>query len=619
MKFIPAININLVFNTGVILFLGYYSYLSYERIGKLNKEADKVSHTYIIKLRLEQTVTYLQDAGNAERGYILTNDPSFLRNFNLAIEKINKTVTEINSLTSDNAVQQQNVKNLKALIEDRCKILQFLLVMKNSVSAATIAAKSQFEDKKAMDTIREQIASMIRVEDSLLLEREKIKKSLSSTTPLYALILSLVSLVIIFLAFYKIKNYAKKETKLKEELSYSKSFLQNILNSSPNGIACCEAIHNTEGKITDFKISYINKEIIKIFDLKTNGDITGKNWGEIFPDYYESGSFKHFCDCLETGNNNEYEVQNTIDNVAKWFHVFVEKLQDGVTVTCRDITEEKKEALTQLNEYNKALEKSNSEIKKSNAALITANKRLEHSNKEFQRSNEELTSFTYVASHDLQEPLRKIKIFASRILTEQLSETNKELFSRVISSADRMTDLIEALFSYSRANTSTIIKEETDLNNVVEEVKNSLHHIIEEKNAVFKISPLPIIKVVRLQFLQLFTNIIENAIKYSRPDVAPFVQISAEIVKGEELYKIGADTKTNYWKLSIADNGIGFDQEYENKMFEIFQRLHGRAEYKGTGIGLAICKKVIRNHNGFIEAKGKPGIGSTFNVFLPVN
>lgn len=253
------------------------------------------------------------------------------------------------------------------------------------------------------------------------------------------------------------------------------------------------------------------------------------------------------------------------------------------------------------------------EIKKANHALIAANQELE-------RSNQELTSFTYVASHDLQEPLRKIRIFISRILADELSENNKELFTRITSSVGRMNELIESLLNYSRANTTAISKEETDLNNVVEEVKNSLHHIIEEKNAVIELLPLPKIKVVRIQFLQLFTNIIENGIKYSKQNVAPHVRISAQIAKREEIYRsIGNDTKTNYWKVSVADNGIGFEQEYEDKIFDMFQRLHSKTEYNGTGIGLAICKKVIQNHNGFITATGKPGVGSIFNIFIPVN
>src|SRR4030095_13285952 len=267
MKLLRTINVNLLFTIIVISALGYYSYLSYQRIGRLNKEADKVSHTYVLKLKLEQTITYLQDAGNAQRGYLLTNDPPFLHAFNIAVEKANKTVADVDSLTTDDPAQQQNVKTLKRLINDRYKLLNLLLAMNHSVSAGAIVSTSHFEDKDKMDSIRTQIASMVHVEDSLLKDREKVKKSLSSTTPLYSLILSFASLLIIFIGVYKIRSGVKKQTKLKEELSYSNSFLKNILNSAPNGIGCYEAIRNSAGKITDFRIGYINKEITTLYGL----------------------------------------------------------------------------------------------------------------------------------------------------------------------------------------------------------------------------------------------------------------------------------------------------------------------------------------------------------------
>src|SRR6266542_3478090 len=197
---------------------------------------------------------------------------------------------------------------------------------------------------------------MIRLEDALLLERENANERLSSTTPLYSLILSIVSLLIIFSAFYKIRRYVKKLTSLKEELSYYKSFLQNILNSTPNGIGCYEAIRNAAGKITDFRIRYINKEITTLYGFIPE-NIIGKAFGEIFPGFYGSESFKHFRNCVENGAHFEYE--STFNNVHAWFQIQLEKLHDGLTVTFRDITEEKKEAVLQLREHNKALEKAN--------------------------------------------------------------------------------------------------------------------------------------------------------------------------------------------------------------------------------------------------------------------
>jgi signal transduction histidine kinase/CHASE3 domain sensor protein len=620
MKLPGTIKLNLLLTIIVISALGYYSYLSYQRIERLKADADAVNHTNIVKLKLEQILSYMKDAGMEQRGFLLTKDSAILLQFYRTEEDINKRVVEVESSISDDYRQQENIKTLRALIYQRNNFLISFLKTKRKTSANASAAQSYFADKNKMDTIRAQVASMLQIEDTLLLAQEKAKEKTSSTTPFFAIILSFVSLLIISIAFYTILKGIKKQTKLSEELSYSKSLLQNMINAAPNGFACYEAIRNAEGKITDFKIKYINREITKIFGLVPE-HIIEKPVGAIFPNYYNNGSFNHLKECVETGSHVEYENEILINNLPLFLHVQVEKLQDGITMIFRDITEEKKEAKEKLLKYDRTLEKANEQVIKTNAALITANRKLERSNKELERSNEELSSITYVASHDLQEPLRKIRMLLSLIQrkeSDHFTGDTKEYFGRVTSSAERMRTLIDGLVNYSQANTSAIAREETDLNDLVKEVKYSLHHIIEEKHAVIKASPLPKIKVVRLQFVQLFSNILENAIKYGKHNTSPRVHISAQVVKGEEIYQPVNGVKSNYWKVSIADNGIGFEQQYENKIFDIFQRLHGKAEYNGTGMGLAICKKVVQNHNGFITANGEPGVGSTFNIFIPV-
>src|SRR6266487_2218639 len=317
MKLLPTINVILLFTTVVISVLIYYSYVSYQRIEKLDKEADRVSHTYVVKLKLEQTITYLQDAGTAQRGYLLKMDP-----------------------------------------------------------------------------IRAQIASMTKLEDVLLLEREKAKERLSSTTPLYSLILSIASLLIIFSAFYKIRRDVKKQTRLREELSYSKSFLHNILNSTPNGIGCYEAMRNAAGKITDFRIRYINKEITKLYGFIPE-NIIGKAFGEVFPVFYGSESFKHFCKCVENGAHFEYESESTFNNIHAWFSIQLEKLHDGLTVTFRDITEEKKEAVLQLREHNKALEKANADLGYANERTQQLNDQLLVQNEIFKQAEESSLQGSY--------------------------------------------------------------------------------------------------------------------------------------------------------------------------------------------------------------------------------
>jgi light-regulated signal transduction histidine kinase (bacteriophytochrome) len=181
-----------------------------------------------------------------------------------------------------------------------------------------------------------------------------------------------------------------------------------------------------------------------------------------------------------------------------------------------------------------------------------------------------------------------------------------------------MQNLITALLNYSRANTAEIVLVPTDLCDIVKEVKNNLSELIEEDNITIETSELPVLNVIPIQFNQLFSNIILNAIKYKRDDVNTLIKISAEIVTADKIKTQMPFTHDKYWTIKISDNGIGFEQEFANKIFELFQRLHGRSEYEGTGIGLAICKKIVQNHHGFIEAIGEPGIGSTFNIYLPV-
>jgi len=249
---------------------------------------------------------------------------------------------------------------------------------------------------------------------------------------------------------------------------------------------------------------------------------------------------------------------------------------------------------------------------------VVASKVLRAKNLELENANAELASFSYVASHDLQEPLRKIQGFSKRILDKDadvLSDSAKDYFNRIRGAAQRMQNLIESLMSFSRNNLSEVIFEKTDLNQILIEVLRILDEAITKKNAVIESQTLPILTAVPIQMHQLFLNLIGNALKYSKPDVAPIEKITAEKVTTNE---IAGPVKQNdvFWKIIISDNGIGFEQQYEHKIFELFQRLHGKTVYEGTGIGLALCKKIVLTHNGTILATGQPGIGSTFTFFL---
>lgn len=252
---------------------------------------------------------------------------------------------------------------------------------------------------------------------------------------------------------------------------------------------------------------------------------------------------------------------------------------------------------------------------------IAASKELTAKNLELENANAELASFNYIASHDLQEPLRKIQGFSKRIINEEaenLSDKGKDFFKRIDAAAQRMQNLILSLLSFSRTNTAETVFVETDLNQILIDVEGTLHELIKRKGAEIKSQQLPTISAVPEQMNQLFLNLISNSLKYSRPDVAPLIKISVEKANITEI-EGQFDQNDLFWKISISDNGIGFEQQYEHKIFEMFQRLHGKSEYEGTGIGLVICKKIVLAHHGTISAIGNPGIGSTFTFILPDN
>jgi PAS domain S-box-containing protein len=247
-------------------------------------------------------------------------------------------------------------------------------------------------------------------------------------------------------------------------------------------------------------------------------------------------------------------------------------------------------------------------------------KALEEKNRELERSNIELASFSYAASHDLQEPLRKIRAFISRILQQEdrnLSLKGKDYFSRIAKAAIRMQELIESLLNYSRSSTGETLLVPTDLNELLKETKENIRELIEENNAIIEATALPTVNIMPQQFQQLLTNLISNAIKYKKENLNPIITIKAEKVSASEIKAELTSSAKKYWKIMIADNGIGFEPQYSSKIFELFQRLHGRSEYEGTGIGLAICKKIVQNHKGIITAESELGRGATFTIYLP--
>lgn len=269
------------------------------------------------------------------------------------------------------------------------------------------------------------------------------------------------------------------------------------------------------------------------------------------------------------------------------------------------------------------------EKEKRTAELIIANKQLALQIKENeQRANElliakkELETFTFISSHDLQEPLRKIQTFSNRMLNEEfdsLSEKGKYYVERTKISALHMQTLINDLLIYSRSSDTESKFEKMELEVVVSEVMLSMKEELLENEASVHTQSLGEVHIMPFQFRQLLQNLISNALKFRAPGRKPIIEIRYEMMRYDPLSSNSFQLKCDHCHISIEDNGIGFDPQYKNKMFEMFQRLNEKKDYVGTGIGLTIVKKIVENHHGVVSAFGRQREGSTFHIYIPAD
>lgn len=260
----------------------------------------------------------------------------------------------------------------------------------------------------------------------------------------------------------------------------------------------------------------------------------------------------------------------------------------------------------------------NKNILATNNELAARNHEIEIQAHELRVANKELESFTYISSHDLQEPLRKIQTYTSMIMErENLTEKGRQNFDKVWNAAERMRRLIESLLVFSHTKEVDRKFERIDLKTIINDIKDEMEDTLRAKQASIDCTELCSANIIPFQFTQLMYNLISNALKFSKPDVAPRITVKGRIASGHELAHERLSASKKYCHIAVEDNGIGFLPQFSEKIFDIFQRFHTREEYSGTGIGLAIVKRIVDNHNGFIIASSSLMEGATFDIYIP--
>lgn len=387
------------------------------------------------------------------------------------------------------------------------------------------------------------------------------------------------------------------------DISQSKnlaSIIEGIFESSTNGITAKRAVRDEKNRIIDFEYVVLNVAAEKIFDVEHHS-LIGKRLLPFFSDAKQD-YFKTLAKVVETGAPAKIEFFH--HKTGKWFETTVVKMLDGVVTTHTDITDRKYSA--------DLIEKNYEELKEASVKLSETNFQLE-------RSNFDLMQFASVASHDLKEPLRKIQAFGNILhskIKDKLSESELTYFSKIISASNRMQALIDDVLTLSKLSNSNTAKEKIDLNRVIKQITDDLEITILEKNAVITTDTLPIVHAVPGQLHQVFQNLISNGLKFSNKK-KPVIKVSQKPVSTKVFEQFGIP-ENGYVYIQVTDNGIGFEDQYREKIFGIFQRLHGR-NYEGTGIGLAIARKILENHGGFIFANGSLNKGAIFHIFLPMH
>jgi signal transduction histidine kinase len=573
-----------------ILVVCYIASVFYSQMQQLNRSVEIISNSNETQLELEKLLSIISIYETNLRSYVITKDESYIQNRFLSRGEIELHIKNLRKLASYNAFRTKDIDTLKRLIDYRFELFRETVTIAKAkkVDVSELNAKllesSDCTEKMRAFVYRTINRERIKVKYHNSNHRFELQDSITS-----AFLLVILSLLILWLSFNKMRVDIATMTKANDELKF--------LNYS---------FHNAE-KIAGFGHWKYN--------LETNRYTFSDNFYRLMgvdPEKERPG----IKDLAKYVHPDDREV------VMKTHYDSLENMESS-SITCRyilpDGTMRYIKAVGSFTRNSKGQQVKigvNYDI----TELYCKTLELEENNKELKSINEELESFNNIVSHDLQEPLRKIQMFISRLEEDEiklLSQHGKDYFTKIRLAANRTQNLLIDLLNYSRTVKGVKAFEPIDLNELMRQIVQELAGNIEEKKAEIIIGDLPEITGIRFQVEQLFVNLISNALKYSKQDVPPVIRINTEKIASRQTHSGQPVSDQDYFKIVVLDNGIGFQQDYAAKIFHLFQRLETDSKYSGTGLGLAICKRVVDNHNGFIKVKATPEVGAKFSVYFP--
>lgn len=575
-----------------IVVIGYIASVFYSKMKSLDASVDLIATSNQTQLELEKLLSIISNYETNLRSYIITKDDIYLKDRFLSRGEIGLNIKKLKILTTDNPIVNKDLDSLQKMFDYRFKLFRETL---------TIAKSNNFDRNELNEALLKStnFTNQMRafVYKRINTESQKLKKLNDNhqfeleDSIVSAFLLVILSLLILLLSFNKMRVDIHALKKTNDELK----FLNHSFNNAEKIAGFGHWKYNLDTQKYTFSDNYYR--LMGLEPQEFQSDLENA-MAFIHPDDVENVLQTHKKSLIDHQSTNillRYILKSGeiryIMSVGSFTRNSLGNLvKVGVNY---DITEQ----------YQKTLE-------------------LEESNRHLKSINSELESFNNIVSHDLQEPMRKIQMFISRLQEKEssvLSDQGKDYFSKINLAANRMQTLMIDLVNYTRTIKGDKVFVKTSLEKILDQVQADLSQNIEEKKAIIKVKNLPAIQAIPFQMEQLFINLISNSLKYSKENVVPKISVIGEKINGNDQYDDVSISDKKWYKVVVSDNGIGFKQEYAERIFMLFQRLETDTKYSGTGLGLAICKKIIENHDGYIKAKSIPGEGTKFLIYLPKN